>query len=118
MPARSGCRPDQPASDAAGVSSMSGTRDRTMGPSRELVPRAARFAVLIDNETIRLPRPLSPTVGQFAAAAVGRRIEVVTAGTSGRRGRGLCDADGRRADALVFRFRPVVRQRPGSTSPR
>ena len=72
---------NRPGGNVTGVSSMSGELGaKRLGLLQELVPRAARFAVLVN--------PNNPLATAFvtdlraAAAAIGRQIEVLTASTS------------------------------------
>ena len=72
---------NRPGGNVTGVSSMSGELGpKRLGLIQELVPSAARFAVLVN--------PDNPFTGAYvadlraAAAAIGRQIEVLTATTS------------------------------------
>src|SRR5262245_4921585 len=72
---------NRPGGNVTGVSSMVGELGaKQLGLLQELVPRAARFAVLVN--------PNNPLANAFvtdvraAAAAIGRQIEVLTASTS------------------------------------
>jgi putative ABC transport system substrate-binding protein len=72
---------NRPGGNVTGVSSMSGELGtKRLGLLQELVPRAARFAVLVNPNN-----PLAEayiTDVRAAAAAIGRQIEVLTASTS------------------------------------
>jgi ABC-type uncharacterized transport system substrate-binding protein len=84
---------NRPGGNITGVSSMSGELGaKRLGLLQELVPRAARFAVLIN--------PNNPLADAFvtdvrtAAAALGRQIQVLTASTSRDPFREDAEADG------------------------
>ena len=92
---------NHPGGNVTGVSSMSGELGtKRMGLLQELVPRAARLAVLIN--------PNNPLAEAFvadiraAAPAIGRQIEVVTASTSRDIDTAFATLMQKRADALVL----------------
>ena len=92
---------NRPGGNVTGVSSMSGELGtKRMGLLQELVPRAARLAVLIN--------PNNPLAEAFvadiraAAPAIGRQIEVVTASTSRDIDTAFATLMQKRADALVL----------------
>src|SRR5262245_57294940 len=72
---------NRPGGNITGVSSMAGELGaKRLGLLQELVPRAARFAMLVNSNN-----PLAKafvTDVQTAAAAIGRQMEVLTASTS------------------------------------
>jgi ABC-type uncharacterized transport system substrate-binding protein len=72
---------NRPGGNITGVSSMAGELGaKRLGLLQELVPRAARFAVLV-NPNNPLAKAFVTDV-QTAAAAIGRQMEVLTASTS------------------------------------
>jgi putative ABC transport system substrate-binding protein len=92
---------NRPGGNVTGVSSMSGELGtKRVGLLQELVPRAARLAVLIN--------PNNPLAEAFvadiraAAPAIGRQIEVVTASTSRDIDTAFATLMQKRADALVL----------------
>jgi putative ABC transport system substrate-binding protein len=92
---------NRPGGNVTGVSSMSGELGtKRMGLLQELVPRAARLAVLVN--------PNNPLAEAFvadiraAAPAIGRQIEVVTASTSRDIDTAFATLMQKRADALVL----------------
>ena len=92
---------NRPGGNVTGVSSMSGELGtKRVGLLQELVPRAARLAVLIN--------PNNPLAEAFvadiraAAPAIGRQIEVVTASTSRDIDTAFATVMQKRADALVL----------------
>ena len=91
---------NRPGGNVTGVSSMSGELGtKRVGLLQELVPRAARLAVLVN--------PNNPLAEAFvadiraAAPAIGRQIEVVTASTSRDIDTAFATLVQKRADALV-----------------
>ena len=97
---------NRPGGNVTGVSSMSGELGtKRMGLLQELVPRAARLAVLINPNN-----PLAEAfVGDIRAAApsIGRQIEVVTASTSRDIDTAFATLVQKRADALVLGSDPL-----------
>ena len=92
---------NHPGGNVTGVSSMSGELGtKRVGLLQELVPRAARLAVLVN--------PNNPLAEAFvadiraAAPAIGRQIEVVTASTSRDIDTAFATLMQKRADALVL----------------
>jgi len=90
---------NRPGGNVTGVSSMAGELGaKRLGLLQELVPRAARFAVLVN--------PNNPLANAFvtnvreAAAAIGRQIEVLTASTSHDIDAAFAVLVEKRADAL------------------
>ena len=97
---------NRPGGNVTGVSSMSGELGtKRVGLLQELVPRAARLAVLVN--------PNNPLAEAFvadiraAAAAIGRQIEVVTASTSRDIDTAFATLMQKRADALVVGLDPL-----------
>jgi ABC-type uncharacterized transport system substrate-binding protein len=91
---------NRPGGNVTGVSSMAGELGaKRLGLLQELVPRAARFAVLFN--------PNNPLAEAFvtdvraAAAAIGRQIEALTASTSSDIDTAFLTLVERRADALL-----------------
>jgi putative tryptophan/tyrosine transport system substrate-binding protein len=97
---------NRPGGNVTGVSSMSGELGaKRLGLLQELVPRAARFAVLIN--------PNNPLAEAFvtdvraAAAAIGRQIQVLTASTSRDIDTAFAMLAEKRADALLVGLDPL-----------
>ena len=98
---------NRPGGNVTGVSSMSGELGaKRLGLLQELVPPAARFAVLVN--------PNNPLATAFvtdlraAAAAIGRQIEVLTASTSHDIDTAFAMlVEKRRADALLVGLDPL-----------
>jgi putative ABC transport system substrate-binding protein len=72
---------------------------KQLGLLRELLPRATRFAVLIDRNGPNAP--LNTRLAQAAAMAAGRQIEVLTAGTERDIDTAFATLLQKRADALI-----------------
>ena len=97
---------NRPGGNVTGASSMSGELGaKRLGLLQELVPRAARFAVLVN--------PNNPLVEAFvtdlraAGAATGRQIEVLTASTSRDIETAFAMLVEKRADALLVGLDPL-----------
>jgi putative ABC transport system substrate-binding protein len=98
---------NRPGGNVTGVSSMSGElAAKRLGLLQELVPRAARFAVLVN--------PNNPLANAFvtdvraAGAGIGRQVEVLTASTSHDIDTAFAMlVEKRRADALVVGLDPL-----------
>jgi putative ABC transport system substrate-binding protein len=91
---------NRPGGNVTGVSSMSGELGaKRLGLLQELMPRAARFAVLVN--------PNNPLAAAFvsdvraAASAIGRQTEVLTASTSREIDTAFLTLVERRHDALL-----------------
>jgi ABC-type uncharacterized transport system substrate-binding protein len=97
---------NRPGGNVTGVSSMSGELGaKRLGLLQELVPRAARFAVLVN--------PSNPLATAYvadlraAAAAIGRQIEVLTASSSRDIDTAFTMLVERRTDALLVGLDPL-----------
>ena len=97
---------NRPGGNVTGASSMSGELGaKRLGLLQELVPRGARFAVLVN--------PNNPLVEAFvtdlraAGAATGRQIEVLTASTSRDIETAFAMLVDKRADALLVGLDPL-----------
>ena len=97
---------NRPGGNVTGVSSMSGELGtKRVGLLQELVPRAARLAVLVNPNN-----PLSEAFVadiRAAAPAIGRQIEVVTASTGRDIDTAFATLMQKRADALVLSSDPL-----------
>ena len=97
---------NRPGGNVTGVSSMSGELGaKRFGLLQELVPRAARFAVLV-NPNNPLTKAYVTDV-RAAAAAIGRQIEVLTASTSHDIDAAFATLVKNRADALLVGLDPL-----------
>jgi putative tryptophan/tyrosine transport system substrate-binding protein len=97
---------NRPGGNVTGVGSMSGELGaKRLGLLQELVPRAARFAVLT-NPNNPLAKAYVTDV-QTAAAAIGRQIEVLTATTTNDIDTAFAVLVERRVDALLVGLDPL-----------
>jgi putative ABC transport system substrate-binding protein len=97
---------NRPGGNVTGVGSMSGELGaKRLGLLQELVPRAARFAVL-SNPNNPLAEAYVTDV-QTAAAAIGRQIEVLTATTTNDIDTAFALLVERRVDALLVGLDPL-----------
>jgi putative ABC transport system substrate-binding protein len=97
---------NRPGGNVTGVSSMSGELGaKRFGLLQELVPRAARFAVLV-NPNNPLTKAYVTDV-RAAAAAIGRQIEVLTANISHDIDAAFATLVKNRADALLVGLDPL-----------
>jgi putative tryptophan/tyrosine transport system substrate-binding protein len=101
---------NRPGGNVTGVASMNVELGaKRLGLLHELLPGAARFAVLVD--------PTSPaaesitTDAQAAASAVGRQIEVLTAGTNREIDTAFASLVQKRADAVLVGPHPLFNNR-------
>jgi putative tryptophan/tyrosine transport system substrate-binding protein len=91
---------NRPGGNVTGVTSMNGDIEaKRVGLMHELLPRATRFAVLVNPNNPNVA-PLTRDV-QAAAAAIGRQIEVLTAGTNRDIDAAFSSLVQKRADALL-----------------
>ena len=92
---------NRPGGNVTGISSMNlELGAKRLGLVHELVPGAARFAVLVDPNS-PATEPLIKDV-QAAASAIGRQIEVLTATTSGEIDAAFASLVAKRVNALVL----------------
>jgi putative ABC transport system substrate-binding protein len=91
---------NRPGGNATGLSSLSGELGaKRFGLLHELVPKAARFALLVNTRARYAQSMIEET--QAAAAAIGGQIEAFTADTAGEIDAAFASLTQKRAEALV-----------------
>jgi ABC-type uncharacterized transport system substrate-binding protein len=101
---------NRPGGNVTGISSMNlELGAKRLGLIHELVPGAARFAVLVDPNS-PATEPLIKDV-QAAASAIGRQVEVLTASTNREIDTAFASLVPKRVDALVLTPGPLFNNR-------
>jgi putative ABC transport system substrate-binding protein len=101
---------NRPGGNATGISSLNlELGAKRLGLLHELLPAAARFAMLINPNSLVAESAIRET--QVAAAAIGGQIEVFAAGTNGDIDTAFASLVHRRADALLVQPDPLFTSR-------
>jgi putative ABC transport system substrate-binding protein len=100
----------RPGGNVTGISDMGNEiAAKRIGLLHELLPKAARFSILIAQDTVYVPSEI--TEAQAAAAAIGRQIDVLTARTSGDIDTAFASLVQNRAQALLVNPSSLFRSR-------
>jgi ABC-type uncharacterized transport system substrate-binding protein len=93
---------NRPGGNVTGISSINRElSSKRLGLLHELLPRAARFGVLVNPDNPSITESFVTEL-QTAASAIGRQIEVVTASTNGDIDTAFATLVKKRADALLI----------------
>jgi len=102
---------NQPGGNVTGITSMNlELAAKQLGLLHELLPGAARFAVLV-NPNNSIISETTITDVRTAAMSIGRQIEVLTASTSGEIDTAFASLGHKRADALLVSNDPLFNSR-------
>jgi putative tryptophan/tyrosine transport system substrate-binding protein len=102
---------NRPGANLTGISSMNmGLAAKQLGLLHQLLPRAARFAVLINPDNPQI-RSVIPEV-EAAASTMTRQLEILTAKTKRDLGTAFNEAVQKRADAVLISPDPLFTNRP------
>jgi putative tryptophan/tyrosine transport system substrate-binding protein len=102
---------NRPGANLTGISSMNmGLAAKQLGLLHQLLPRAARFGVLINPDNPQI-RSVIPEV-EAAASTMSRQLEILTAKTKRDLGTAFNEAVQKRADAVLISPDPLFTNRP------
>jgi putative ABC transport system substrate-binding protein len=106
-----------PGGNVTGVTTLSGELlGKQLGLLRDLVPKAATIAALVDPETLRILQPNALREARDAAAAPGQKLLVLEGRTADEIDAQFASLDGEPADAMLVVVSPFFLTRAGQIS--